>query len=95
MSQLLSFGRSLLETARTWVDEASLVMPGYRDRVVTVYQGDGEGGLNLSMPDEVVDRLSIRGRFAAQRLVAWFRPDRRWLDEPPVAPVPHGHCRTQ
>jgi hypothetical protein len=62
MSQLLSFGRSLVQTARTWVDEASLVMSGYRDRVVTVYQGEDEGGLNLSMPAEVVDRLSMRGR---------------------------------
>jgi len=84
-SQLLSFGRSLVQTARTWVDEASLVMPGYRDRVVTVFQGDDEGGLNLSMPDEVVARLSIRGRFAAQRLVDRFGPtgdgwtNHRWL----------------
>lgn len=85
ISQLLSFGWSLLQTARTWVDEASLVMPGYRDRVVTVYQGGDEGGLNLSMPAEVVDRLSVRGRFAAQRLVARFGPtgdgwtNHRWL----------------
>jgi predicted acylesterase/phospholipase RssA len=85
LSQLISFGRSLIQTARTWVDEASLVMPGYRDRVVTVYTGADEGGLNLSMPTEVVTRLSIRGRFAAQRLVEQFGPggkgwdNHRWL----------------
>ena len=75
MSQLVSFGMSLIQTARTWVDEASLVMPGYRDRVVTVYTGGNEGGLNLSMPPEVVEHLSTRGRFAAQRLVQRFGPD--------------------
>ena len=39
-------------TARVWVDEAPLTMPGYRDRVVTVYQDGDEGGLNLAMPPE-------------------------------------------
>jgi hypothetical protein len=85
LSQLVSFGKSLVQTARTWVDEASLVLPGYRDRVVTVYQDGGEGGLNLSMPDEVVARLSRRGRFAAQKLVDRFGPagggwtNHRWI----------------
>ena len=45
-----------------------LIMPGYRDRVVTVYQDGNEGGLNLSMPKDVVRRLSDRGRFAARRI---------------------------
>ena len=60
-------------------------MHAYRDRVITIYQGGDEGGLNLSMPAEVVDRLSVRGRFAAQRLVARFGPtgdgwtNHRWL----------------
>ena len=95
MSQLISFGMSLIETARTWVDEASLVMPGYRDRVVTVYTDGDEGGLNLSMPTEVVTRLSTRGRFAAQQLVERFGPDRRGLEQPSLAPVPRGHRRPQ
>jgi hypothetical protein len=85
VSQLISFGWSLIQTSRTWVDEASLVMPGYRDRVVTVYTDRDEGGLNLSMPTEVVTRLSTRGRFAAQQLVERFGPtgvgwnNHRWL----------------
>ncbi len=85
MSQLLSFGVSLVETARTWVDEASLVMPGYRDRVVTVYQSGEEGGLNLSMQADTVRDLSDRGRFAGQKLVARFGqggagwPNHQWL----------------
>ena len=85
ISQLVSFGMSLIQTARTWVDEASLVMPGYRDRVVTVYTGGNEGGLNLSMPADVVEHLSSRGRFAAQRLIERFGPDdsgwanHRWI----------------
>ena len=40
-----------METARTWVDEAQLAMPGYRDRIVTVLHDDTEGGLNLNMSE--------------------------------------------
>jgi hypothetical protein len=74
-----------VETARTWVDQASLTMPGYRDRVVTVYQDGAEGGINLAMPPELVTALSERGRFAAARLVDRFGPDgpgwpsHRWI----------------
>ena len=74
LSALFSFGLSLVETARTWVDQASLTMPGYRDRVVTVYQDGAEGGINLAMPPELVTALSQRGRFAAARLLDRFGP---------------------
>jgi hypothetical protein len=50
-------------------------MPGYRARVVTIYQATDEGGLNLSMDEEVVRRLSKRGRYAARRLVGRFAGD--------------------
>jgi len=85
LSALFSFGLSLVETARTWVDQASLTMPGYRDRVVTVYQDGAEGGINLAMPPELVTALSQRGRFAAARLVDRFGPggggwpNHRWV----------------
>lgn len=79
LGQLASFGVALVNTARTWVDQASLVMPGYRDRVVTVYQDEKtEGGLNLSMPPEVVQGLSQRGRYAGARLVRRFGPQGGW-----------------
>ena len=44
LSRLLAFGMSLVNTARVWVDEKQLTMPGYRDRVVTVYQDTDEAG---------------------------------------------------
>ena len=72
LARLLAFGLALFNTARVWVDESQLTMPGYRDRIVTVYQDDDEGGLNLSMPKDVVRRLSERGRFAARRVKGRF-----------------------
>jgi hypothetical protein len=87
---LTAFAASLLETARVWLDEAQLVRPGYRDRVVTVYQDQNEGGLNLAMPKEVVEGLTLRGRLAARKVVtafagdqpgavAWAWRNHRWL----------------
>jgi len=69
---LAAFGGAILDSARGWVDESLLVMPGYRDRVVTVYYDEREGGLNLNMPPEVVAGLSARGRAGADKLVARF-----------------------
>lgn len=72
LSALTGFGRSIIDTARAWVDEAQLVMPGYRDRIVTIYQDDTEGGMNLSMPPEVLTNLTHRGEGAADKLILRF-----------------------
>ena len=80
---LLTFLGSIVTTARTWVDEAQLAMPGYRDRIVTVLHDDTEGGLNLDMSEAAVMALSQRGAGAAKRLV------RRYAgDQPGVVPAP-------
>ena len=72
---LVTFFSSIIDTARTWVDEAQLSMPGYRDRIVTVYTSAEEGGMNLNMPQETVLHLSDRGQGAATRLVRRFAGD--------------------
>ncbi|MET9269232.1 hypothetical protein [Kribbella sp. NPDC003557] len=72
------FGRSILDTARGWVDEAQLVMPGYRDRIVTIYHDHDEGGLNLTMKDKVVTDLVERGQAGAQKLVTRFVLGNGW-----------------
>jgi Patatin-like phospholipase len=51
-----------------WRDNLQLKVPGFRDRVVHVSLSEEEGGLNLNMPVEVIDRLSNRGRLAGQLL---------------------------
>lgn len=69
---LLGFGGAILDTARNWVDEQQLTMPGYSGRVVTIFQGSDEGGLNLDMPPEVVGHLAARGAGAGRRLLDRF-----------------------
>ena len=83
LGALVEFVGSIVETARTWVDEAQLSMPGYRDRIVTVWTSPDEGGLNLDMPEQTVLELSERGEGAARRLV-----DRFAGEQPGVVPAP-------
>lgn len=67
-----AFLLQVVDTARGWVDAAQLVMPGYRDRVVTIYHDKTEGGMNLSMPAPVVTGLAARGEAAGALLVDKF-----------------------
>lgn len=69
---LKEFALSIVETARTWVDEGQQFIPGYRDRIVTIFHSPQEGGMNLNMTEKSVLSLSERGRGAAQRLVTTF-----------------------
>ncbi len=70
------FASAIFASARSWVDESLIVMPGYRDRVATVWHDDAEGGLNLNMSRDTVDGLAARGRGAAAKLVARFAGDK-------------------
>ena len=68
-----AFLSQIVNTARGWLDAAqSLAMPGYRDRVVTIFHDDKEGGMNLSMPTCIVTGLADRGEAAADLLVEKF-----------------------
>ncbi|RIK14720.1 MAG: hypothetical protein DCC50_10385, partial [Acidobacteria bacterium] len=67
-----TFFMRMFATARGWVDAAQLVLPGYRDRIVTVQHDDSEGGMNLSMPKQVVRDLAERGRLGAVKLTDAF-----------------------
>ncbi len=67
------FASAIFFTARDWHDNSHLDAPGYRDRIVRVLQTKSEGGLNLTMSAEVIDRLADRGQVAASEIVAQFR----------------------
>lgn len=79
---LVGFFGSIVNTMQNWRDELQFPYPGYRDRIVQVSQLADEGGLNLNMPTENIERLSDAGEYAAQRLIARFYP--------PDAPVSKG-----
>ena len=71
---LFGFLMTLFDTARNWSDTELMAMPGYRDRIVHLALKEGEGGLNLNMPDELIKSVAARGECAGELLAARFSP---------------------
>jgi predicted acylesterase/phospholipase RssA len=69
---LSGFATAVFNSAQCWVDESEAAMPGYHDRIATVFQDGKEGGMNLTMPKAEVDSLVTRGREAAKKLLDRF-----------------------
>jgi predicted acylesterase/phospholipase RssA len=63
---------AMLDAIRNWHDNTQLAVPGFRDRVAHIQMRKNEGGLNLNMPDEVIGKLSARGRAVGRELRARF-----------------------
>ena len=68
-SNATGFVAAIVSAMQNWTDNTQMTLPGYRDRIVTVYLGDDEGGLNLDMPPPVLELLRQRGA-AAGALIA-------------------------
>jgi Patatin-like phospholipase len=62
---MVGFVSAVVRTMQNWVDASQITMPGFRDRVTELRTGVGEGGLNLQMKQQLIDKLAIRGSCAA------------------------------
>ncbi|MBD5636052.1 MAG: patatin-like phospholipase family protein, partial [Candidatus Eremiobacteraeota bacterium] len=69
ITSLPSFLSGVLDAMQNWNDNTQTRLPGYRDRIVTVLLSDKEGGLNLDMPPDILEKLRLRGA-AAGKLIA-------------------------
>lgn len=77
---IFGFFGAIINTMQNWRDNLQSTAPGYRDRIVHISLRDNEGGLNLNMPEDLIDRLSKRGILAGQRLKTEFSfCDHLWL----------------
>ena len=77
-NDVVGFLKSIVFTMHGWRDNMLLRVPGYRDRVAHVILTEREGGLNLAMSAEEIDKIAGRGREAAAIL------RRRFGDPPPA-----------
>jgi hypothetical protein len=75
---LCGFLGSIVNVLQNWHDNTLSRVPGYRDRMVHVSQRPNEGGLNLRMSSETVERLGDRGRRAAELLIERFAQGQGW-----------------
>ena len=73
--RLTGFVSAIVRTMQNHVDSALTHQPGYRDRIVHVHSAPDEGGMNLTMPPEVITALTRRGQEAAKLLVEAFASD--------------------
>jgi hypothetical protein len=72
ISSIVSFAGSIRGAMQNWHDNAHIELAGFRDRIVHVRFAEGQGGLNLNMPAELIESLSDRGDRAAGELIARF-----------------------
>ena len=72
LGSLSGFLSGILRTMQNHVDAALTHQPGYRDRIVHVHVAHDEGGMNLAMPPEVIEALTLRGQAAGRALVERF-----------------------
>jgi hypothetical protein len=72
LSSFLWFLGRIVDTMHNWRDNIQLKVPGYRDRIAQIHLRDEEGGLNLTMPPELIEALSVRGAYAARVLAERF-----------------------
>jgi len=72
LPSLARFATAILQTIRTWRDEALTRTPGYRDRVVLIRHKKSEGGLNLNMDRKAIGLMSRSGSLAARAIIARF-----------------------
>jgi predicted acylesterase/phospholipase RssA len=71
-ARLVGFASAIVRTMQNRVDSAQMRLPGYRDRIAHVKFTPQEGGMNLTMEDDVIDALTERGRWAGVKLVDRF-----------------------
>jgi predicted acylesterase/phospholipase RssA len=69
---IMSFVSAVFNSAREWVDQSQMRLPGYRDRVGGVVLSEREGGLNLKMEQSLIEELSRRGAEVATGLMEVF-----------------------
>lgn len=69
---VLGFLSAVYTSSSSWQDTSELTFPGFRDRIVRVLQTEREGGINLAMSDDTIQRLAQRGEYAAEMIMDQF-----------------------
>lgn len=78
LGEVASFLFAIIGTMQNWRDLLQSRAPGHRDRIVRIPLTEEEGGLNLNMPQAVVDRIADKGSRAGELLVKKFNFNNHW-----------------
>ncbi len=66
------FLAAVIGTMQNWNDNSVSRMPGVRDRVVRLRLEEGQGGMNLKMEKDPIDKMAKKGTEAAGKLMESF-----------------------
>ena len=77
-SGLGGFVGALINSIHAFFDNMEARAPGFRDRIARIYLEGDEGGLNLTMPPEILARLAERGAAAGDKIVERFVAGSGW-----------------
>jgi predicted acylesterase/phospholipase RssA len=80
LGAVFGFLAAIVNTAKDWPDTLQSRLPGYRDRIATISLEAADGGLNLDMPAERIDRLAGYGAIAGGEFARRFGPEPRPAD---------------
>ncbi len=87
IESLFGFFVSIKDAMENWRDNTQSRLPGFRERVIDIKLGSGEGGLNLAMDEKKIERFTKRGAYAGDRLKILFSgegdepgPTKHWND---------------
>jgi predicted acylesterase/phospholipase RssA len=72
ISSTVKFLGSVFRTAQNYRDNMQAMLPSYYERIVQIRLSDQEGGLNLEMPPEVIERVVQKGDAAGTTLANDF-----------------------
>lgn len=75
ISSVIGFLMAAVSAARGWIDNSQKRLPGYAERIVAMNIYPGEGGLNLTMEHEKIERLARRGLLAVNAQLEKWQPE--------------------
>lgn len=89
---------ALVNAMQAFLDNMQMRSAGYRDRVARIFLDTEEGGLNLIMPPELLQRLGARGGAAGRKLVQRFVEgdgwkNHRWVRLRSLLAMMHPHLK--
>ena len=79
IDSLAGFLGAIWDTSQNFRDNTLAALPGYRERVVQIPLADDEGGLNLAMGAEAVQRIVARGDAAGELLLGFDLQQHQWV----------------
>ncbi|MBI2840783.1 MAG: patatin-like phospholipase family protein [Acidobacteria bacterium] len=76
---LLQFVWAIFATAQNYRDNAQAMLPSYKERIVQIRLSSDEGGLNLAMGPDVMQKVVAKGNRAGELLTRFRFDHHQWV----------------